>query len=170
MTSEINWQTGDGLLGIGDPAEIDAAFERGERFVGNALIGLVMNCDDLALVAPRVERGLRSSDPKVREYSFVAASSAARVFGELSPGIYEILRAEGRHGEAENAIADALTFVPFRDMPWWLKRVRVTSSVGRFVSTRWANAIVDIQSGFQALGELWAKRGPGKRRDPGSGG
>lgn len=84
MGSEIDWKTGDGLLGISDPAEIDAAFDRGERFVGTAVIGLVMNCDGLAVAAPRVERGLRSSDPKVRQYSFVAAATAARVFG-VSP-------------------------------------------------------------------------------------
>lgn len=69
---------------------------------------------------------------------------------------------------AEDAISDALTFVPFRDLPWWLRRMKVTGSARQFVSWRWACAVEDVQSGFAALKNLRAarrkKRGPDANR------
>ncbi|MGW5653921.1 hypothetical protein [Streptomyces humi] len=44
MRWETRWQTGEGLLGLDDPAEWDAAFERGEDHLGTAAIGLALNC------------------------------------------------------------------------------------------------------------------------------
>ncbi len=151
MTREYDWETGEGLLRVHDPEEVDAAFDRGERRVGTALIGLVLNGDDFAVLAPRVERGLRSADRDVRQFAFVAAGHTARLFGELSPGIYEILHAEGPHGVAENAISDALDYVPFRDMPWWLRRLKVTTDIRQFVARRWLYAVEDVKSGFAFL-------------------
>ncbi|GGV01848.1 hypothetical protein GCM10010211_81420 [Streptomyces albospinus] len=66
VPQELDRETGDGLIGIRDPAEVDAAFDRGERCVGTAVVGLVLNSDDVAVVAPRVLRALRSSDATVR--------------------------------------------------------------------------------------------------------
>ncbi|MDJ0343882.1 hypothetical protein QMK19_28410 [Streptomyces sp. H10-C2] len=111
-----------------------------------------------------MERALRSSDPRIRQYAFVAVGDAARLFGGLTPAIYEALRAEGLDGVAENAIRDALTFVPFRDMPRWLKRIKVTSSVRRFFIRRWLYAIEDVESGFAALKNLFARGTPKSRR------
>ncbi|MEV5332820.1 hypothetical protein [Streptomyces werraensis] len=35
MTRAWDWATGEGLLGLDDPAEWDAAFERGKDLVGS---------------------------------------------------------------------------------------------------------------------------------------
>lgn len=161
MSPEYDWQTGENLISLNDPAELDAAFDRGEPRVGTAVIGLVLSCGDLAVAAPRVERALRSSDPFIRQYAFVAVGDAARLYGGLTPAIYEALRAEGLGGVAEHAIRDALTFVPFRDMPWWLKRLNVTRSVKRFFVRRWLYAIEDVMSAFGTLRKLFSRRRSG---------
>lgn len=167
MASRCNWATRDGLLGMDDPAEVDAAFERGERHVGTAVIGLVLNCGDLAVAAPRVERALRSEDMATRQYGFTAAGHAARLCHGLTPAIYDTLHAEGPGGMAEDAISDALTYVPFREMPGWLKWIRVTSSIRRFFARRWIHAIEGVASACGALRNLLARLA-GKRRSGGS--
>ena len=43
MPDTWHWGTGEGLLGMDDPAEVDAALGRGERSVGAAVIGLALN-------------------------------------------------------------------------------------------------------------------------------
>lgn len=161
MARDYDWETGAGLLRVRDAEEVDAAFDRGERRVGTALIGLVLNGDDFGVVAPRVERGLRSTERDVRQFAFVAAGHTARLFGELSPGIYEILRAEGPHGVAENAISDALDHVPFGDMPWWLRRLKVTTGVRQFLARRWLYAVEDVWSAIAFLAPVVSR--PGKR-------
>ncbi|MEU4848702.1 hypothetical protein [Streptomyces gilvosporeus] len=72
MSNDVDWETGAGLIGICNPAEVDATFDRNEKRVGTAVVGLVLNSDDVAVVAPRVLRALRSSDPMVRSLGFVA--------------------------------------------------------------------------------------------------
>lgn len=166
MARDYDWQTGEGLLRVHDPAEIDAAFDRGERRVGTALIGFVLNADDFAVVAPRVERGLRSPDRDVRQFAFTAAGHTARLFGELTPAIYEILRAEGPHGVAEDAICDALGYVPFRDMPGWLRRMKVITGIQRFFALRWVYAVEDVQSGIAFLRSLASRLGKRLRAAP----
>ena len=44
MASEWDWETGEGVSRIDDPAEVNAAFERGEWALGSAVIGLAFNC------------------------------------------------------------------------------------------------------------------------------
>ncbi|MDJ0343883.1 hypothetical protein QMK19_28415 [Streptomyces sp. H10-C2] len=41
MNSKYDWETGDELIRLDDPAEVGAAFERGEPLIGTAVIGLV---------------------------------------------------------------------------------------------------------------------------------
>jgi hypothetical protein len=43
MASDRDWESGNGLLGIDDPAEWDAAWERGESHLGTAAIGLALS-------------------------------------------------------------------------------------------------------------------------------
>lgn len=47
-----NWADGTGLLGMDQPEEIDAAFERGEPHVGVAVIGLALNYSDPVAILP----------------------------------------------------------------------------------------------------------------------
>jgi hypothetical protein len=103
-------------------AEVDAAFERDDPDVGTAVVRLVFTCDDFDAVAARVRRALASDDSRVRQLGFVAAGDMTRVFRRLTPEIYAVLRAEGLGGVADTAFRDALTFVPFRDLPLWFKK------------------------------------------------
>ncbi|MFJ4331438.1 hypothetical protein [Streptomyces sp. NPDC088935] len=132
MTSPIawNWQTGERLLALDDPEEWDAAFERGERSLGTAAIGLAFNCT-LEEASPRIIRAMQLPDIAQRGFAFTAAGTAARLNGALTPELYAALRAEGpgRRSIAVNAIDDTLTFVPFRRLPTWLKCWSVVSTV-----------------------------------------
>lgn len=94
MASEYDWESGQGVPHIDNPAEVDAAFERGERHLGSAVIGLAFACP-LAEAAPRIVRAMRLSDPDQRGFAFTAAGVAARLNGELTPELYAALRAEG---------------------------------------------------------------------------
>ncbi|MFA3873755.1 hypothetical protein ABS735_08715 [Streptomyces sp. MMCC 100] len=130
MTKDWDWQTGERLLALDDPVEWDAAFERGERTLGTAAIGLAFNCP-LDEASPRIVRAMQLPDVAQRGFAFTAAGTAARLNGALTPELYAALRAEGpgRRSIAENAIDDTLTFVPFRRLPTWLKCWSVVSTV-----------------------------------------
>ncbi|MER6322805.1 hypothetical protein [Streptomyces coelicoflavus] len=130
MTKNWNWQTGERLLALDDPVEWDAAFERGERSLGTAAIGLAFNCS-LEEASPRIVRATQLPDIAQRGFAFTAAGTAARLNGTLTPELFAVLRAEGpgRRSIAVNAIDDTLTFVPFRRLPTWLKYWRVVSTV-----------------------------------------
>ncbi|MFK0068026.1 hypothetical protein [Streptomyces sp. NPDC091046] len=132
MTSPTawNWQTGERLLALDDPEEWDAAFERGERSLGTAAIGLAFNCT-LEEASPRIIWAMQLPDVAQRGFAFTAAGTAARLNGALTPELYAALRAEGpgRRSIAVNAIDDTLTFVPFRRLPTWLKCWSVVSTV-----------------------------------------
>ncbi|MET7321585.1 hypothetical protein [Streptomyces sp. NPDC005549] len=130
MSTHWNWQTGERLLALNDPKEWDAAFERGERSLGTAAIGLAFNCS-LEEASPRIVRAMQLPDVAQRGFAFTAAGTAARLNGALTPELYAALRAEGpgRRSIAVNAIDDTLTFVPFRRLPTWLKCWSVVSTV-----------------------------------------
>lgn len=128
MTPEWDWDRGESLIHIDDPAEVDAAFERGERSLGTAVIGLAFNCS-LEQASPRIVRAMQLPDPGQRGFAFTAAGTAARLNGGLTPALYAALHAEGRGGFAENAIRDTLTFVPFRKLPPWFKWQMVRTAV-----------------------------------------
>ncbi|MER6188051.1 hypothetical protein [Streptomyces sp. NPDC001652] len=124
----VDWKTGDGVSGIADPAEVDAAFERGEWPLGTAVIALAFNCS-LEEASPRIVRATRLPDRHQRWFAFTAVAVAARLNGALTPELYAVLRAAGLQGTAEDAIRDTLTFVPYRDLPPWLKRMRLRLAV-----------------------------------------
>ncbi|XKK63571.1 hypothetical protein HFP71_14720 [Streptomyces sp. ARC32] len=130
VTKDWNWQTGERLLALDDPVEWDAAFERGERSLGTAAIGLAFNCS-LEEASPRIVRATQLPDIAQRGFAFTAAGTAVRLSGTLTPELYAALRAEGpgRRSIAVNAIDDTLTFVPFRRLPTWLKCWSVVSTV-----------------------------------------
>ncbi|MFI6092625.1 hypothetical protein [Streptomyces sp. NPDC051218] len=128
MGSEWSWESGEGLLRVDDPAEWDAAYERGESRLGTAAIGLAFNCP-LADASPRIVRAMQLADRGQRGFAFTAAGAAARVNGELTPELYAALRAEGHGGLAQSAVDDTLDHVPFRRLPLWFKWRAVASKV-----------------------------------------
>ncbi|WP_419666491.1 hypothetical protein [Streptomyces sp. 2-1] len=147
MASEWNWETGEGVSHIDDPAEVDAAFERGEWPLGSAVIGLAFNCP-LEEASPRIIRAMQLRDLAQRGFAFTAAGAAARINGRLTPELYAALQAEGIKSIAEYAIKDTLAFVPFRQLPprfkWW----KVVSGVRNKLESWW------LRSGETAE-EIW---------------
>ncbi|MFI1682323.1 hypothetical protein [Streptomyces sp. NPDC020607] len=151
MASTWNWETAEGLLGLDDPAEWDAAYTRGERSLGTAVIGLAFHCT-LAEASPRILKGMRLADRGQRGFAFTAAGHAARLNGALTPELYAVLRTEGHRGFAETAVDDTLTFVPFRDLPPWFKWRKVASRVEDKLETwrlRLTYAAEDIQQALR---------------------
>ncbi|GGV59512.1 hypothetical protein GCM10010277_63140 [Streptomyces longisporoflavus] len=120
MAAEWDWTSGEGLLGMDDPAEWDAAYERGESGLGTAAIGLAFHCS-LEEASPRILRAMRLADRGQRGFAYTAAGTAARLNGELTPELYAALRAEGHGGFAQSAVDDTLDYVPFRKLPLWFK-------------------------------------------------
>ncbi|MGW1794398.1 hypothetical protein ACWCQN_00005 [Streptomyces sp. NPDC001984] len=147
MASEWDWESGEGLLGIDDPEEWDAAFERGESRLGTAVIGLAFNCS-LEEASPRIVRAKRLPDRNQRGFAFTAAGAAARINGCLTPELYAALRAEGPKGLAVHAIDDTLTFVPFRELPPWFKWRWVVTTVRNKLEGWWLRC-------EDAIGDAW---------------
>ncbi|MDL2080010.1 hypothetical protein QNN03_26565 [Streptomyces sp. GXMU-J15] len=144
-----DWETGEGLLAVNDPAEVDAAFERGERALGAAVIGLALNCSPEA-ASPRIVRALEVLNRSQRDFPFTAAAHVARLNGRLTPELYAVLRAEGMGGFADHAVRDTLAYVPFRDLPPWFKWQWVRTTVTD-KSEGWRLAVMD------AAEEAWRK-------------
>ncbi|MDQ0599777.1 hypothetical protein QF037_004122 [Streptomyces canus] len=147
----VDWKTGEGVSGIADPAEVDAAFERGEWPLGTAVIALAFNCS-LEEASPRIVRATRLPDRDQRWFAFTAVAVAARLNGALTPELYAVLRAAGLQGTAEDAIRDTLTFVPYRDLPPWLKRMRVRLRVQDKLEAWWLSATYATEGLWQAVG------------------
>lgn len=123
-----DWNGDKSLLLFDDPAEWDAAHERGESSLGSAAIGLAFNCTP-AEASPRIIRAMRLADHGQRGFAYTAAGTAERLNGELTPELYAALRAEGHRGFAVNAVNDTLDYVPFRQLPLWFKWRTVASNV-----------------------------------------
>ncbi|MEU6379997.1 hypothetical protein [Streptomyces sp. NPDC046909] len=149
---EDMWESGEGLLGLSDPEEWDAAFERGERHLGTAVIGLAFNCS-LEEASPRIVRAMGLPERDQRGYAFTAAGTAARLNGALTPELYAALRAAGHRGAAEPAIDDTLTFVPHRDLPLWFKWRKVAVRVWDKVET-WR---LNVTYAAEDAGKAWRR-------------
>lgn len=154
MTADWDWSRGETLLRVDDPADWDAAYERGERGLGTAAIGLAFNCS-LADASPRIVRAMQLADRGQRGFAFTAAGAAARLNGELTPELYAALRAEGHRGMAETAVDDTLTFVPFRKLPLWFKWRTVASRMRDKLETWRLNVTYAIED---ARGSLRRRR------------
>ncbi|NUP20472.1 MAG: hypothetical protein HOZ81_31200 [Streptomyces sp.] len=128
MAADRDWETGEGVSAIDDPADWDAAYERGEQHLGTAAIGLAFNCS-LEEASPRIIKAMELPDRGQRGFAYTAAGTAARLNGALTPELYAALRAEGHRGIAKNAIDDTLDYVPFRQLPPWFKWRKVVSKV-----------------------------------------
>jgi hypothetical protein len=115
------WESGEGLLGVSDPAIVDEALDRGEPHAGIAVAGLALNNEDLAETAPRVARATRSDDAETRRMGFVALGHSVRLSGELPPALEKALRDALHDPAAATAFSDTLQYVPFTRLPTWLK-------------------------------------------------
>ncbi|MFC8345935.1 hypothetical protein [Streptomyces sp. NPDC057280] len=152
MTSRWDWETGKGLLGMDDPAEVDAALDRNDDHLGAAVIGLALNCPP-EVVSPRIIRALELLPGRGRDFPFTAIAHLARLDGRLTPELYDALRAEGLGSAADHAIDDTLTFVPFRDLPLWLKRRWVYVTVRETLLRWWLLPLETVGEAWRAMRE-----------------
>ncbi|MFF2820332.1 hypothetical protein ACFVT9_32995 [Kitasatospora cineracea] len=131
-------------------AAVDAALDRDDSDAGTEVIKLVFASDDFEAVAARVERALGAARFKVRQLAGVAAGDLARTSGRLTPGIYAALRKEGLGGVADTAIRDALTFIPFRQLSWWLRWTLVRLTVLEGIEGRWLRAVETARDAWRS--------------------
>ncbi len=150
MSPGWDWERGESLLALDSPEEWDAAFERGEAGLGTAVIGLAFHCP-LADVSPRIVKAMQLTDTGQRGFAFTAAGHAARLNGALTPELYAALRAEGPGGFAVNAIADTLTFVPFRKLPSWFKWRWVYEVVRNKLDAWWLQSVYALEDVWRAV-------------------
>ncbi len=127
----MDWENGSDLSGCDDPAEVEDAFERGERFVGIALIGVSLSVPDAGRVGPLVLRALHSGSKETRLQGLTALSHMVRLTGEVDRPTLEVLRALLRSPDqeikehADSVAADVWIFTPHSRLPIWL-RARAT--------------------------------------------
>ncbi|MEU5899181.1 MULTISPECIES: hypothetical protein [Streptomyces] len=76
MPPTWNWETAEGMLGMDDPAEWDAAYARGERSLGTAVIGLAFHCTP-ADASPRILKGTRKALHDRRRCDWSAGAATA---------------------------------------------------------------------------------------------
>lgn len=100
-----------------DPADVDAALDRGEPHSGVMVIALALNHADPRAVLPRVARAMRSPDPEIRRQGVIALAHTARLHHTVDRDSLELLRAQPRGNEADD---DLWSFVPHRRLPGWL--------------------------------------------------
>ncbi|WP_299537324.1 hypothetical protein [uncultured Streptomyces sp.] len=129
-----DWEHGTGLIGVRDPAVVDAAFERGERHVGVAVIGLALHHPDPRTILPRVAQALRATDPARQHQGTVALAHVARLHHTTDPECLALLRTQPRGNEADDDLWD---FVPRRNLPWWLWRHQLPGHIQWYLFNRW---------------------------------
>jgi len=133
---DLDWQQGSNLNRCRRPADVDAAFDRGEEHVGAALIALVHNNPDTDAVLPRVARGLRSPHPETRRQSLLALMHTARLHGRVDAVTVELLHgllSDGTpisagspyevRGTATQTVGDLTVFLPSAQLPDWVNHV-----------------------------------------------
>ena len=133
----FDWGTGNGLLGISNPHDVDAAFERGEPHVGIALIGLVLNECDFEEISPRIVRALDSPSVPLILQGLVATGHAARIYRKLSGEIYRRVRLLEKEGVADAAMSDIMEYIPFSDLPVWIKHKKLIQNTQWLLYLRW---------------------------------
>ncbi|WP_351222811.1 hypothetical protein [Streptomyces sp. NPDC002133] len=122
----ISWENGTGLIGIDQPEVVDAAFDREERHVGAAVIGLALNHPDPAVILPRVARAMGGDSAELRRQGTVALAHVARLHRTVDQTCLTLLRGMPRGNEADD---DLWTFVPHRRLPPWLWRHQVKQRI-----------------------------------------
>lgn len=63
---QVDWRDSSTLSWIDQPEQVNAAFDRGEGFVGVAVVALALNHSDPAAVLPVIARALESQNQEVR--------------------------------------------------------------------------------------------------------
>ncbi|GII91902.1 hypothetical protein [Sinosporangium siamense] len=145
----MNWMTGEGLIGCDDPSEVDAAFDRKEHHVGAAVIGLALNCPDVAIVAPRAVRALASGRPETINQGLTALSHMVRINHSVDKGslahLRLMLKDKDLRKTAELYAADICIYVAHGSLPLWLRMWSLKFNARYRISGWYASLRNDIQ-------------------------
>ncbi|GAA3841105.1 hypothetical protein GCM10022226_74450 [Sphaerisporangium flaviroseum] len=139
----MDWENGSDLIGCDDPGQVEAAFQRGERLVGIAVMGLALCVPDAGVVEPLVVRALWSDSVRVRLEGLTALSHIVRITGEVDWSTLKRLRSLMRSPDPEvrehagRVAGDVWIYVPHFRLPAWLW-VRATARAVRWwLVNRW---------------------------------
>ncbi|MFJ9412834.1 hypothetical protein ACIRPT_01570 [Streptomyces sp. NPDC101227] len=136
----MNWQHSSALMGTDRPEEVDAALERREELVGVAIIGLALTHPDAKAILPRVaqvmETALETGDRELLRQSTVALAHTARLHGTVDGRCLELLRHCPRGNVADDDLA---TFLPRRQLPWWLRRHHLRHRLRWLLWEKWVS-------------------------------
>ncbi|MEV7012683.1 hypothetical protein [Streptosporangium sp. NPDC051022] len=130
-------------MGCEDPAEVDAAFERGEPLVGVAVLGLSLCHPDAGVIAPRARRAIASGRQELRCQGLTAVSHMVRRTGEIDEVTLATLRLLLRDPDrivrehTGSVVADVWIFVPHAGLPGWLSRRQRLRAVTGWFEIKW---------------------------------
>ncbi|GAA3357151.1 hypothetical protein [Saccharopolyspora gregorii] len=133
----MNWDTGEGLLAVEDPRVVDAAFDRGERHVGVAVVGISLNWDRQEDISIRIQRAAESEDRETQRMAFTALGHVVRRFRSLDSVLDSVIYRFRSSSLSEVAMDDVLQYIPFWQMPLWLKKVWLSRTLRWNLLDRW---------------------------------
>lgn len=122
----MKWGDTCALMGTDRLEEVDAAFDRNEPLVGVAVIGLALNHTDPQAILPRVAQAMAHHNPEIRTQATITLAHTARLHQTVDDATLNLLRDCPRGNPADD---DLWTFIPRRQLPWWLWRHHLPSMV-----------------------------------------
>ncbi|MFI5834880.1 hypothetical protein ACIA5A_14525 [Micromonospora sp. NPDC051300] len=132
MPKDPPWFIGSWLDVVEQPEIVDEALDREDRYAGVALLALVLNHEDPAVVLPRVKRAMTSRDPQTRanalqslgHHGRLHGSIDAEAIGRLRRALHDRTALGGFEirGYAATAAGDVGMFVERHALPRWFRR------------------------------------------------
>lgn len=134
----LNWGDYSALMGTDRPEEIDEALARGEDNLGVAVIGLSLTHPDARQILPRIadvlEAAMAAGDRELCRQAVLSLGHTGRLHCVTDARCLELLRQQPRGNTADD---DLWSFVPHRELPWWLWRHHLRNSLRWYLWRRW---------------------------------
>ncbi|MEU8002171.1 hypothetical protein AB0B66_13490 [Catellatospora sp. NPDC049111] len=141
----LNWDDSSALMGTDRPEEIDEALLRGEEMLGVAVIGLSLTHPDARQILPRIadvlEAAMAAGDRELCRQAVLSLGHTGRLHGVTDARCLELLRRQPRGNTADD---DLWSFVPHRELPWWLWRHHLPRILRWYLWRRWVYRFEDL--------------------------
>jgi hypothetical protein len=132
VTIEQPWFIGSWIGVVERPEAVDEAVDRNDVYAGVALLALVLNHPESAVVLPRIKRALASPRAQTRVNALQSLGHYARLHRSIDGELVKRLRCalsdrtplhrSQIRGYAFHAASDVGMFVRRCDLPRWLRR------------------------------------------------
>jgi hypothetical protein len=132
VTVEQPWFIGSWAGVVERPEAVDEAVNRNDEYAGVALLALVLNHPEPAVVLPRIKRALASPSAQTKANALQSVGHYARLHGLIDGELMRRLRCalsdrtplhrSQIRGYAFHAASDVGMFVRRRELPRWLRR------------------------------------------------